>query len=384
MEETADSLRSETDGPNYGSNDETSLDAPCLMDNTAAELGDASDVTSGSAAFHPFGRLPPELRRYIWELFCPDLTLEARLLDITVAPSSDKHADECSRPKHGHRWTAKDGAILDAMTLARRRVLAVNQESRAIALQTFPDYLSLDLASGSAIVRFNKDTDLVLLTGYGMDYHASEQYHFPDFAGKITQLAISSTFGINSSTADPVDAMMDFLRGFPNLKRVFFLLESLHQNKLRNLGWCVPGFVHESFVNVSRETTELTQDNEMVFCWPVLNKYTDFYYPFRRASHVLLDVIEERVVDELLGMGIEPLPMAIFKFRSGLAHYKRLQERLAEMDADADLHSDRSLTITTSDEATSDDGHEAERIEEDPTSEEDESFNDERVQAQIE
>lgn len=383
MEDSTNILRSRGHDQHYEIHDRASPDARCLIDKRAAYLESISDVSSKPQSFCHFSRLPPELRRHIWELFCPELALNSRLLDITVAPSSAEHVDASSRLEHGNPWTAKDGRPLDAMTLARRRVLAVNHESRTIALQAFPDYLSLDLTSRTAIVRFNKDIDVVLLTGYGMDYHASEQYYFPQFASKITQLAISSTFGTGSSTADAVDVTMDFVKKFPNLKRVFFLLESVQQNSFRNLQWCVPGLVHESFFNFSRETArgEDDEDHEMVFCWPDLDKHVGPHHPDRKAPYLPLDLLDQKIVDELLSLGVEPLPMALFKYKSGLDLYKRLQERSGKPDANPHLQSELSLSSMTSDEDTSDDEQGVARIYEDSVTDDGESSPGEQVLA---
>jgi hypothetical protein len=54
----------------------------------------------------------------------------------------------------------------------------------------------------SVIVHFNKETDVILLIGYGMNFNKGKQYHFPDFAEQITQPAISATLGYNPSPND--------------------------------------------------------------------------------------------------------------------------------------------------------------------------------------
>jgi hypothetical protein len=310
----------------------------------------------------------------VWELFCPDLTLKSRLLDITVAPSSEEHAHEHSGPQNGRLWTAKDGRILDVMTLERRRVLAVNQESRAMAVKTFPDYLSLDLASRQAIVRFNRNTDVVLLTGYDMDYHGGEHFHFPDFAEKITQVAISSTFGVSSTKADTADIMKNFLEQFPNLKRAYFLLESQQHNSLRNLRWCVPGYVHESFVDIGT-TARPGEDGQMIFCWPDMNEHVDLFQPFQKAYFMLPNSFDEELVVELLHLGIESLPMVIFQSKSGLALYKRLQERHKANLVNSDSQSDECFSITTSESASDNDEQESGRTSGSFTIEDDESSN---------
>ncbi|KAH7308392.1 hypothetical protein B0I35DRAFT_482968 [Stachybotrys elegans] len=344
----------------------TSAGANDSLDTEAAESDDVSllhsrdEEDADATTFHPLSRLPPELRRHIWKLFCPEITLKSRLLDITIGPPSEKHARECSWPPGMRPWTARDGHILKTMTLNTRRVLSVNQESRTIALKSFPDCLSLDLASGDAIVRFNKETDVILLTGYGMDHHDTRNYHFPDFAAQIKQLAISATLGYNSTAGNSADLQGAFFRQFPNLERVFFLLENVQHGTTRNLRWCVPEYVHELFVDTFKEAPCHGEDMQMVFCWPNVNKYKTFHDIHGRKCHFLPK-------DELLELGIESYPMAIFQSGSGLAWYKNLQAKLAsrppDLTPDIDTESGEA-----SDEVSEPVQYESDGIDDDPIS----------------
>ena len=313
--------------------DSASAGAQECLNTGAAEsdefLVHVRDGKGDPATFHSFGRLPPELRRHVWALFCPEMLLKSRLLDITVGPPSERHAHGYSWPQDVRPWTAHDGRTLKAMTLTTRRLLSVNRESRAIALESFPDSLSLDLAPHDAIVRFNKETDVILLTGYGMDYHDTEKYHFPEFATQIKQLAVSATLGYKSTARNSVGLKSAFLRQFPVLERIFFLLENMQYDNARDLRWCVPGYVHELHVGAFKNMHGPGDDLQMVFCWPNVDEHKTFHDMHRTLCRSL-----PSDMDELLELGIEPYPMAIFQFKSGLAWYKDLQAVLASSSPD--------------------------------------------------
>jgi hypothetical protein len=382
MEEDESDQRSGDSSPGSVSS-ESSEDVHGFLDAEAVESDDesrddsqdADDDDEDSPTFHPFGRLPPELRRQIWGFFCREINLKSRLLDITVGPPSERHAHTYSWPLGKRPWTARDGRTLDAMTLSTRRLLAVNHESREIALKAFPDALGLDLASGDAIVRFNKETDVILLTGYGMDYHDTGQYHFPEFAKHIRQLAISATLGYNSAAGDSADLKIEFLRQFPNLKRTFFLLENMQHGTPRNLRWCVPGYVHELFVETMEEAPGVGEDMKMVFCWPNVDEHKTFHDMYRKTHSSLPEDLDQ---DELEELGIEPYPMAIFQFDSGLAWYKELQDKLAAAPPDFTLELGSSSGDESS-EASEPDEYESDGIDDDPVSELDDHSEDELI-----
>ncbi|KAI9150345.1 hypothetical protein HJFPF1_10109 [Paramyrothecium foliicola] len=359
---------------------------PNFLDDEAVESGDESQSSSDDGSsdsddgeeprtFHGFSRLPPELRRQIWECFCPELVFKSRLLDITVGPPSERHAHAQSWPPDVRPWTARDGHTLDSMTLTTRRVLAVNRESRSIAMQVYPDYLCLDLASGDAIVRFNKQTDVILLTGYGMDYHDTGKYHFPDFADRITQLAISATLGYNSTAGDSADHKLEFLRQFPNLKRTFFLMENLQHGTPKNLKWCVPDYIHELYVETFEESPGLGEDMQMVFCWPNVDEHRVFHELYRKTHDSLPQDLDQ---EELISMGIDPYPMAIFQFESGMAQYRELQEMLLSAPPDVILERNESSEEESS-ESEEEDEYESDGIDDGSIHENSESSEDEII-----
>lgn len=86
-------------------------------------------------SFPQFTRIPIELRWRIWEFFCPDLAAKPRVLGFHVVPSRGDRPDDVS---------PDPPAYLQATAV--RTVLATHRESRALALQAFPD--SLSIASG--------------------------------------------------------------------------------------------------------------------------------------------------------------------------------------------------------------------------------------------
>lgn len=97
-------------------------------------------------SFHPFSRLPYDLRAHIWRLYCPVLATQPQILQFDFL---------------SHALGALRGQSLARQTATARRVLSAHRESRALALRALPDTLSFQPRAG--IVRFRRERDIVLL-----------------------------------------------------------------------------------------------------------------------------------------------------------------------------------------------------------------------------
>lgn len=210
---------------------------------------DEDDDDQDLIQFPQFSRFPPELRRMVWEAYCPDLTsTQGRVYDI-MAPSQRLALN----------------VTLPQRTLAARTVLAVNHESRTWALQAFPDGLTLPSAPGD-VLRFDKHKDIVIFN------HVAE----PLFRDSVLQQVHNLAVG-----ADLYDTLEDLpLPGspeMPNLAQIFFTVDARECRVQDTLTWCAskPAIFSSPVTFVEdidgRESTHLYQ-----YCWPDIKEWKGF------------------------------------------------------------------------------------------------------------
>lgn len=102
------------------------------------ERGKRSDVAhplencDAVSTFPQFTRLPLELRRLVWQAYCPELAASARVLEFEVCQNEWDRATEDEHLIFGDRG-------LRPATQRIRTVLSVHQKSRAFALAALPD-----------------------------------------------------------------------------------------------------------------------------------------------------------------------------------------------------------------------------------------------------
>ncbi|MBE3043722.1 hypothetical protein IMZ48_14350 [Candidatus Bathyarchaeota archaeon] len=104
-----------------------------------------------SRHFHPFARLPYEIRAQIWRAHCPALATQPLILQFEFL---------------SHGLSALCGPSLAHQTRSLRAVLAAHHESRALALEILPDTLTFQ--AGGGVVRFKRERDIVLLHDLGV------------------------------------------------------------------------------------------------------------------------------------------------------------------------------------------------------------------------
>lgn len=202
-----------------------------------------SDHIRAPSSFPQFMQLPPELRHHIWSLFCPDLVAKSRVFEVEVNP----------KPRNN----LGIGAFLQQQTAPTRAVLATHRESRALALRTFPD--TLPIHDGDGVVRFNKNTDLVLFDepprsileniyylGLGPDWGFDEDLPAKD-----------------PSSVDP--RIQILLQTFPNLKAVYYHIEGRNP---ATMPWLKADKLNFYHFQAYEEEPGLGEDLDFIFCWP--------------------------------------------------------------------------------------------------------------------
>ncbi|KAG6282665.1 hypothetical protein E4U48_003500 [Claviceps purpurea] len=319
-----------------------------LIDDEAEESGEESssghDSRNGDAAPRPafpqFMQLPPELRHQIWHLYCPDLSAKARVLQFSVGPSSAI----LQRPDH---YSVKDHFSLADQTESLRVMLSMNSESRSIALRKYPDELIMDAGSGNAIVRFRKETDVVILP----DWKSHTKYFLPGFADRVESVSVDPTesqrealgideeFDSNDGTILKVVPAMKSL--FPNLKRLYTLWSGLFQSTNLMEEWCGTDFVHTYLVETHERESGLGEDTKSLFCWPDLDEHADF------TNHIPRLCSRERIKDS----GLEVWPLVEFESQSGIKMYEKMRRLYLNPNLWPDLN------VGDSDDPTTDSSH---------------------------
>jgi hypothetical protein len=205
-------------------------------------------------SFPHFCRLPPEIRRLIWEVFCPDLRAPSRVYTFTVKERSSY-------------WAPWDGMTLAHQTAPARAVLATHRESRTIALSVFRDVLQIN--EGSGVLRWNKDTDVA----YFPLLSDSLPMHMPvratGFTDSIVHLALELDRNVH-----PIPVIR-FLQSFPNLK-LFYCLYFDDDCVSQHLRWCTSDGAKKFFFQYFEDDSIAGSYLPYLYCWPDLEKHRDF------------------------------------------------------------------------------------------------------------
>lgn len=285
--------------------------------------------------FPQFLGLPFELRRRIWELYCPELRLKPRVLDFTINPGTARHRDP-SWPSSKQVWTVTDGLLLADMTSATRTVLSVHPESRAMALAVLTDTLALDAGSGDALVRFNPEKDLVRVRGLGpRDYRSGDVFHLVDFAEKVKNLSLPRYEVFLEAMQE---AFCHLLDNFTNLETVF--LDSGHfdvpsdesQLKRRLLRWCTSDLINHHFIETFERMFGLGENMQYIYCWPDLRNHKDFAKVSVNKLWCDDEFMPTAFVDYLTQRSLEYWPVVSFEGRNGSKRYQLLFETSPDFD----------------------------------------------------
>lgn len=246
----------------YETNQAGFIDLEASEDEGSSHSGSTSDLDEGvQYSFPQFIRLPIELRRQIWEAFCPDLVKPARLYHFMVSRS--RKSDQKVIWEHPH---------LDQQIEPTRTLLAVHQESRNVALTAFPDTLAIQ--KGKKIVHFNKDTDVVLLDEYDPGHALltfARDLAIPGFSENIKHVAIDFN-NLNGCLRHGFD---EEPLSWANLETAYFVLDN-NECPSRHLWWCPSRSANQYFSTVVEEGITIPTRLDVMYCWPNLKDSHEF------------------------------------------------------------------------------------------------------------
>ncbi|KID84551.1 hypothetical protein MGU_08215 [Metarhizium guizhouense ARSEF 977] len=359
---SSDESRSDSEA----SSDSGSQNGVRLIDDEAEESDSYAAATfsdySPQAAFPQFMRLPVELRRRVWEVFCPDMVATTRVLCFTLSPSS-------AIMRRPHDYSVKDHWSLADQTEELRAMLATHRESRTMALKRFPDKLRMDAGSGDAVVWFNRERDVVYMYGF----ETCRTYHLPGFAEEVHQAVISQDVVYNHRVTRARAT-------FPNLKRLYICMQHSILRR-RQKRWCGTDYVHRYVVQTYQKEIGLGEDTEVLYCWPDVDRHPDFArYSISNIYKHDLEVAE--TIKEAKDAGTEVLPMVVFEYESGIARWEELRAMKDIPVLDDGSEDDSDETDTDEDgpqEETDSNEYESEGIDDSLIEEQSESSEDEIV-----
>ncbi|KAG5957646.1 hypothetical protein E4U58_005733 [Claviceps cyperi] len=279
----------------------------CLIDDEAEVSGEACEIQNGDTApgaFPQFMHLPPELRQKIWQFYCPDLSVKARVVPFRKWPGSTllDPPNDLSVPHYR--------ALAD-QTRTLRATLSTHRESRSIALRKYPDELIINATYGT-IVRFRKETDVIFLMESSV---SPNECYFRAFESKVENLALGvvELSGNRHFWEHSLRHILpSFKRMFPNLRRVYGHWPMLTlPTELEE--WCLSECVHSYMVRTAcRRESGLGEIKNTLFCWPDLDAYPDL----ARSLVTKLCSVEE--MDE---KGVELWPIVEFESETSLQMY---------------------------------------------------------------
>jgi hypothetical protein len=286
-----------------------------FLDVEAAEAESTTVSVAESEHFFPqFARLPVELRRHIWEHFCPDLLAPGRMLRFS-------------------QWLSEDGLspgpYLEEQTAAARAMMATHRESRAQALSKWPDALNIE---SSSVLRFNRDKDVIHFLHINVTPLRS--------AGRqIRNVAFDSEEGRGEGSWDEYAERVIpcVVRDIPDLQSVFVVHSHHWAQSPRSIHWCASS-------NVKRYSLDHTEYDEVgipralphMWVWPDLERHADYALDtiqplqeelgYAETSRLNANLVEWRFSDAPASWDGFVWPIVQFLFDEGMAAYDRLVE----------------------------------------------------------
>lgn len=277
-------------------------------DSGGGELADSCSDSDEPHSFPQFGRLPAELRRRIWESFCPDLTAESRVYAFLMLPDSRARSSWalCMRV-----W---QGPHMDQQTKPARTMLAVHRESRELALKAFPDVLTL---AHDVHIRFNAKQDVVYLQidpFIARATHVAVQFAVPGFSEHIHNLAVEPRVcgGMGGRPSR-------FFATFDNLRTVYYVTEPQFHWP-RHLRWCDSGQVKQYRMTTWEEEPGLGESGQYLYCWPDLDKHRSFAEKHIPRNRLAKDNEDYREIKRARDDGVDIWPMVEFHSDSVVQH----------------------------------------------------------------
>ena len=359
-----DILESEGSDEESGSeSDDDPEGASAFLDLEASESGsDDDDAESDDGSvddagpFHPFTRLPPELRLRVWEFFDTDLRTPARVFSFLVMGGN-----------------LVPMPATDQQTWAARAMLGTHRESRQLALKFYPDALPISGDSGAKgdVCPFNAKRDVVLLIWMSafdrnvMDWepHVSALKDVQHLAfGGISDRELYSLGGTVLGPSSPL----------PSVEAVY-LCGGATRLRPHELRWCLGDQVR-TFEVVAEEPADFGLNvyrHRQLYCWPDLENHRDFAL---EVAATCTHPAEENHGDPPTFGPARPdsgrpglWPMLLFDTETSALRYLALRTRSeAEPDAewDSDITDEIASPVGRGDWSTPDD-YESEGIDDD-------------------
>ncbi|KAG5941427.1 hypothetical protein E4U60_007893 [Claviceps pazoutovae] len=289
----------------------------CPIDDEAEESSEGSsseygfrDGDTAPGAFSQFVQLPPELRHQIWHFYCPDLSVKARVLPFMKWPGS-------TIPDRRNNSSVSDHSALADQTRNLRVMLSTHRESRSIAVRKYPNELTMNAASGTSIVRFRKETDVIFL----IELLTDVAYSVPDFGNEIENLAVGLVEDKFSAERyfdnETILKVLPAIKGlFPNLRRLFSHWPAMTQPTDME-EWCVTECVHSYMVKTYRgREPDLDEHTDTLFCWPDLDAHPDFVRSL---------VPKMCSLEEMEETGVEFWPIVEFESETSMQMYDMMR-----------------------------------------------------------
>ncbi|KAG5975666.1 hypothetical protein E4U56_003330 [Claviceps arundinis] len=255
---------------------------------------------SAPRLFPKFMQLPPELRHLVWELYCPELSVKARVLQFMLADSI---------------LTTHSALAYQTKTL--RAMQSTHHESRTIALRRYPNKLNFELGPyDTACIWFRKETDVVALLD---DVPHLDLFYWPGFADEIENFAIRPVQDIddtlNTYSGNLLEEVAGLRNAMPNLKRLFSQWPAEFKPR-RYKDWCVSDNINKYLRETYKPENGLTYNTHSLFCWPDLDAHP--IYTRSSVHRLCSDETMER-------MGVEVWPLVDFQWRKGLNMYDTMK-----------------------------------------------------------
>lgn len=328
--------------------------------------------------FHKFAELPPEMRIKIWGLGLAGLSqpqlLEFSLKSVVRKDPSDLVPDESGMPspRRYRDWTINGSPSLARATELNRSVMAANREARDVALKLLPHTLKIRTPAGDGIVHFDRNRDIVQLSGYTYEvmhpFPIEERfqdfiYHFDGFAENVVQLVVhyNAFFDEDEDTSEYFTLA---LQQFQNLKRLF-LLSAPDKFIGKDILWCGSNYiyVHTSMITDGRNEPLWTK-----WCWPNADEYDDFTR--KQVCEPVTHLLPASALPFLRTRGIELFPMVIFEDKYGLDFLKKLKRKWDRTYAEGIVPSDSELSSNEEEEEEEEpDEYESDGIDDSPIEE---------------
>ncbi|KAI0148561.1 hypothetical protein GGR57DRAFT_234634 [Xylariaceae sp. FL1272] len=251
--------------------------------------------------FPQFARLPFELRAMIWELVDPHLKSKQRVMEFNLVGS-----------KETDLWP---WAFLEQQSEPARTLLAVNHESRELALKYYPDVVNLGGRLGH--VRYNKANDIVLMH---IDLNNVRVLHLKEWCDGLKYLGLDLTM-----CDDPPPTLPSRPDGSDSIEVIFYCFGARDQMiSAGQSDWVMSKSTNTFVVETFEESPGVGEDLTHTYYWPDLN---DPDFPLDETIP-----FDFAIWPKVLDGPCRVLPMAIFDFDPDRDLYRTLRRRVAKQN----------------------------------------------------